>query len=344
MLGVISFLVVFSLLVFVHEFGHFITAKLSGVRVDEFGFGYPPRLFTLGTWRGTTITINALPIGGFVRMAEDDPTVEGSLAGKSRGVRALVYTAGALMNVLLAVILYSIVFMAGTPVPYEGPGAGIYLVSPDSPAEAAGLRPGDTIVRIDGEVIDDVEEAVALIKAGAGRPLELVITRDGRELPSVIVTPRLNPPPNEGALGVSLDLPLKNQSFPVWRAVPLGFQATYNTVRAIFLSIRAAIQRQMPLQVTGPIGMYTMTKEVAQTGVVRLLEFTAFLSINLFLFNLLPLPALDGGRLIFVILEWVRGGRKIRPEKEGLVHAIGMIILLLFMAVVTIMDYLRYFG
>lgn len=346
MIGFLSFVIVFSLLVFVHEFGHFITAKLAGVRVEEFGFGYPPRLVDLGTWQGTRITLNALPVGGFVRMNEDDPTAEGSLARKSRAVRAIVLAAGALMNLLLAIILYSSSFMLGALTPVEAPGAGIYYVAPQSPAEAAGLRPGDTILEIDGEKIQDVDEAVEIISENVGQSITLVVRREGNVLSPVRVTPRQDPPPNEGALGVALDLPLVRERYPVWEAVPKGFVAVYNTIRTVFYTIRAAIRQDLPvpLQVTGPIGIYRETVEVAKTGLERLIEFTGFLSLNLFLINLLPLPALDGGRLLFVVLEWLRGGKKVPPEKEALVHAIGMAVLLAFMLVITYFDYQRYFG
>jgi len=343
MIGIVSFVVIFSLLIFVHEFGHFIVAKLAGVRVDEFGFGYPPRLLKLGTWRGTEITLNALPFGGFVRMYEDDPSVEGSLASKGRTIRALVYAAGALMNLFLAVALYSTIFMLGALTPVEAPGAGIYYVAPGSPAEKAGLRPGDTIVSINGQEIRDVEDAVALIKANLGKPIEIVVRREGELLPPMVATPRVNPPPNQGALGVSLDLPLERHTYPFWQAIPLGFRTAYNAIRGIFYGIRAAILKQMPLQISGPIGIYKMTKEVAKTGLEQLIEFTAFLSVNLFLVNLLPLPALDGGRLIFVLLEWLRRGRRVPPEKEGLVHAIGMAVLIALMILVTFLDLRRYF-
>ncbi|MEA3408185.1 MAG: RIP metalloprotease RseP [Chloroflexota bacterium] len=346
MTGFVSFVIVFSLLIFVHEFGHFITAKLAGVRVEEFGFGYPPRLLSLGTWQGTRITLNALPVGGFVRMNEDDPTVEGSLARKSRPVRALVLAAGSLMNLLLAIALYSLTFMLGALTPVEAPGAGIYYVAPESPAEAAGLQPGDTIVKINGEEVQGVDEAANIISQNAGESITLVVRRDGRMLSPIAATPRKNPPPNEGALGVALDLPLVRKRYPVWQAVPKGFFAIYNTIRSVFYTIRAAILGNLPIpfQVTGPIGIYQETAKVAKTGVDRLIEFTGFLSLNLFLVNLLPLPALDGGRLLFVMLERVRGGKKVPPEKEALVHAIGMAVLLAFMAVITYFDYQRYFG
>jgi len=344
MVGLVSAVIVFSLVVFAHEFGHFIVAKLSGVRVEEFGFGYPPRMLTLGTWRGTQITLNWLPIGGFVRMSEDDPSVEGGLASKGRLTRALVYVAGALMNLVLAAVLYSATFMMGTLLPYEGPGAGVYVVASQSPADKAGIRPGDTIVSINGQTIQDVGQAVELTRANLGKPIEIVLRRDGKLLDPVSVMPRVEPPPNEGPLGVSLDLPLAKQSYPVWQAVPMGIRATGSGIRAILSGIRAIIRKQMPLEVSGPVGIYRTTAEVAKSGLSQLVEFTAFLSLNLLLINMLPLPALDGGRLIFVILEWVRGGRKVPPKREALVHLVGMVIILSLMAVVTYFDIVRLFA
>ncbi|MFH1086679.1 MAG: M50 family metallopeptidase [Chloroflexota bacterium] len=342
--GPIAFVLVFSLLIFVHELGHFFLAKLHGVRVDEFGFGYPPRLVKLGTWRGTEVTLNALPIGGFVRMSEDDPTVDGSLASKNRRTRALVYAAGAAMNLLLAVVLYIITFLLGAWTAVDGPGAGVYFVSPQSPAYEAGLRPGDTILAVNGATIADAESLVSVVRANLGQPIVVTARRDTRPLPPMTMTPRVSPPPNEGAIGVSPGRPIARHAYPIWEAVPRGVAATWNTMLSLFYGIRAMVRKEIPVQISGPIGIYQATTEVAKTGLDRLIEFTAFLSINLFMVNLLPLPALDGGRLIFVALEWARRGRRVPPEKEGLVHTVGMIVLIALMAVVTVFDYQRYFG
>ena len=344
MVAPVSFLLVLSLLVFVHELGHFLAARMAGVPVIEFGFGYPPRMVKLAQWGETAITLNWLPIGGFVRMNENDPTVPESLANRSRRVRVFVLSAGAVMNVVLAVVLYSTTFLLGALTPYQGPGAGVYGVSEHSPAYLAGIRPGDTILSIDGETIESVDDAVAMIRVKLGEPIELTIRRNDKLLPPITVTPREEPPPEEGALGVSLNLPLRVESYPLWRAVPLGVRTTYLLARSMFTGIGAAIRGETPFQISGPVGIYQTTAEVAKTGLLRLLEFTGFLSLNLFLVNLLPLPALDGGRVIFVLLEWIRGGRRIAPEKEGLVHAMGMVFLLAFMIVVTYLDYLRYFA
>jgi regulator of sigma E protease len=345
MTGLVSFVLVFGLLIFMHELGHFLAAKLTGVQVKEFGFGYPPRLVKLGTWRGTAITLNWLPFGGFVNLSENDPTVAGGLASRGRGVRALVFASGALMNVLLAIILFSITFMAGTLTSApELKGAGIYSVSPQSPAEKAGLLPGDNIVSIAGQAIQGAADASQLIKANLGHPIDIVVQRNGQVIPPFSVVPRVSPPPNEGALGVALDVPLVKQSYPLWQAVPMACSAAYHAVASIFGYLREAVRGHTAMQLSGPVGIYGLTREVAKSGLVRLLEFTGFLSINLAFFQLFPLPALDGGHLIFVLLEWVRGGRKIAPEKEGMVHAVGMALLIGLMLVVTFFDVQRLFG
>lgn len=342
--GLLTFLIVFGLIVFTHELGHFIAAKLSGVTVTEFGFGYPPRLLRLFRWRETEITLNLLPLGGFVRMAEDDPTMPGSLASKKRSTRAIVLSAGALMNAVLAIVLYSATYMIGTPVPVEGAGAGIYYIGDNSPAQEAGLQVGDTIIEIDGVPVQDAAQAKELIAQHLGVETTLVVRRNGVTLPPITLVPRANPPPNEGAVGVVIDLPLEVRSYPLWQAVPKGMQATIGTIVSLYQTVRMAIRGLIPFEVSGPIGIYQATAQVARSGLVQVIEFTAFLSINLFIVNLLPLPALDGGRLMFVVLEWLRGGKRIPPEKEGLVHALGMLVLIMLMVIVSVFDYRRYFG
>lgn len=344
MSGFIAFVVVFGVLVFVHELGHFVAARLAKVKVEEFGIGFPPRIAKLGTWQGTEITLNLLPIGGFVRLVEDKPGDPASLASRGRGTRALVHSAGALMNLLLACLLYGITYMGGTLVPVEEPGAGIYSVVAGSPAEAAGIEAGDNILRIDGQEVLSPDTVVDAVSLNLGEPIEIVLEREGERLPSIEVTPRTEFPEDEGAMGISLGGPLKIRSYPVWEAIPLGVRATWNSLTTIVWAIKSAILQQLDLQLTGFIGMYTMTAEVAQAGIVQLTQFAAWLSVNLFLLNLLPLPALDGGKLVFIVLEWIRGGKKVAPEKEGMVHAIGMVLLLAVTVVITVMDYMRYYG
>ena len=165
--------------------------------------------------------------------------------------------------------------------------------------------------------------------------------RNDKLLAPLSVTPRVNPPANEGALGVTLSSPFTMRSYPLGQAVPLGVRTTVNVVASIPSVIAGMIRRQIPAEVSGVVGIYSMTAEAVKSGLGQLLEFAGLLSVNFFLFNLLPLPALDGGRLLFVILEWIRRGRRVPPEKEGMVHAVGMAVLLGLMAVVTYFDLMR---
>jgi regulator of sigma E protease len=344
MTGFISFIVIFSLLIFIHELGHLLAAKASGVNVDEFGFGYPPRLARMARWGGTVISLNWLPFGGFVRMHEDEPDVPGGLSGKSRKVRAFVYSAGSLMNLLLAILLFTVLYLVGALTPVEKPGAGVYYVAPGSPAQAVGITPGDTIVSIDGETVADVEEAVALIQERLGQPMLVQLTRNGKLLGPIEVTPRLDPPKDEGSLGVALDLPLERKSYSVGEAIPKGFQTTWQTVRGIYLSLRSAIIGETAFELSGPVGIYQYTAQAARSGIQQLIELTAMLSVNLFMLNLFPLPALDGGRMIFVLIEWMRGGRRVPAAKEGMVHLVGMALLIGLMVIVTYADIRRLIG
>jgi len=318
-------------------------AKAFHVKVDEFGLGFPPRLIKLFTWGSTDFTLNALPLGGFVRMAEDDPASPGSLASKKPLVRALVLVAGPLTNLILAILLLSVTFMAGTLEPYDGPGAGVYGVSLRSPAEAAGIAPGDNIISIDGQTIETADQVSQIVQQRLGQEVTLVVTRNGEELAPIKLVPRTGPPPGEGAIGIAVDLPLKIVKYPIWEAIPLGAKTSYLMMRNLFRTIAAAFRKEVAFEVTGVIGMYRMTKQVAQTGLIRLLEFAGFLSVNFALLNIMPIPALDGGRLIFALLEWIRGGQKIPPEKEGLVHLVGMVLLVALMVAVAVLDYNRYF-
>lgn len=340
---ILAFVLIFSLVVFVHELGHFLLAKWSGARVEEFGFGYPPRLLRIGKRGDTEFTLNAIPIGGFVRVTGDDnPTDPGSLAQRSPWARGAFLIAGPAMNVVLAVVLFAASFVIGVQMPVDGPGVGVYQVAADSPAASAGLQVGDTILQIDGEPVDSVEELQVLIDARLGQPVTLQVRRDGRALAEpLVLVPRPDPPEGQGAMGVAIDAPLGKVSYPVWEALWLGLQQAGWTVWMIISGLVAMVRGLMPADLTGPIGIAQMTAQVAKSGVAQLLEWTAFLSVNLFILNLLPLPALDGGRLIFVVLEVLRGGRRVDPQKEGLVHLAGIVVLLGLFLVISYFDVMR---
>ena len=342
---VLWFIVVLGVLVFVHELGHFILAKRWGITVEEFGIGYPPRLFKIAEIDGTEYTINLLPLGGFVRLAgEEDPTVPGSFASKSRLARATTLIAGPAMNVFLAIGLYAAVFTIGAPVPVpDKPGVGIYEVETGSPADRAGLRTGDTILKVDDLTLGPgaVEELKAYVDANAGTPIRLIVERDGKVLEPITLVPRVNPGENRGAMGVRIGAALVHKSYPVWESILLGAQKTVRLVVLIMAVLGDILRGSAALEIAGPLGIAQATGEVARSGIIWLMDFTALLSVNLALINMLPFPALDGGRLIFVILEALRGGRRVDPRKERLVHIIGMAVLLSLMLFVSYFDLLR---
>jgi len=341
----IYFLIVFSLLVFAHELGHFLVAKWRGVRVEEFGFGYPPRLFTIMEIGGTEITVNAIPLGGFVRFpGENDPTVPDGLASQGWRVRGGVFIAGAVMNMVLATLLFGATALIGEPVPITG--VEITGVVPGSPAEAGGMKAGDLILELDGLEITDSLALQRYTYERVGQEASLLLEREGERL-EITLTPRLDPPSGEGPMGIAMHtvvLGTKLVRYEAWRAIPIGVSRTFRALGAIVLSVIYMVRGLISPEVAGPIGIAQATAQVAQMGLPFLLQFTAFLSVNLALINLLPFPGLDGGRLAFVLLEAVRGGRKVDPEKEGLVHLVGMFILIGLVLVVSYFDILRVSG
>lgn len=339
------FIVVLGVLVFVHEFGHFIVAKYWNITVEEFGIGYPPRLAKIAEIGGTKYTINALPLGGFVRLAgEEDPDIPGSFASKSRLARATTLVAGPAMNVVLAIGLYSAISLIGAPSPAaDKAGVGIYEVQAGSPAAAAGLRPGDTVLKVDDITLDpaDVKRLQAYVASHADQAIQFLVERNGQVLDPITIEPRVSAGDTGGTIGVRIGMAFERKTYAPGQAVVRGFQETGNLIVLMFDAIGEIIQGTEPLAVAGPVGIAQATGEIARSGLVWLMDFTALLSLNLALINLLPFPALDGGRLIFVIIEALRGGRRIDPRKERLVHFVGMVLLLGLMAFISYFDLVR---
>ncbi|MDI7274360.1 MAG: RIP metalloprotease RseP [Anaerolineae bacterium] len=340
---ILAFALIFSAVVFVHELGHFVVAKLAGVRVDEFGIGYPPRLLRLGKRGDTEYTINAIPIGGFVRVLGDEtPEDPRSLARKGPWLRGAFLVAGPAMNVALAVVLFATSLTLGVLTPVGGPGMGVYAVAPGSPAAKAGLRVGDTILEVDGTPVNSVASLHAVVAVRLDREIALKVSRNGEVLAEAVrLVPRSVHPQGQGAMGIAIGEPLGRIAYPPWEALWLGLQRTGWTVLSIIGGLVAMVRGYIPADLTGPIGIAQMTAEVARSGAVQLVEWTAFLSINLFIINLLPIPALDGGRLVFVALEIVRRGRRIDPRKEGFVHFVGIVLLLALFLVISYFDLVR---
>ena len=342
--NIIIGLVVLSVIVIVHELGHFISAKATGVRVVEFGLGYPPRLPHLSFKRGETrYSLNAIPFGGFTKMAgEEDPSEPGSLASKSIGARLLVLSAGSLMNILLPLILLSAAFM----VPHDVVMGEVVVeeVAPGSPAAMAGIEPGDTIVSINGKPVHSIGSLNRYLHLNLGKKLDMVISRGDLPAKEVQVIPRWKPPEGEGATGILVGMPdatVVSQSYPFWKAVPLGMTEFSETFVLYKNGIISMIIGSVPADVVGPVGIVQFTGELAKKGVGPVLEFAAIISLILGLVNLFPIPALDGGRIVFVLLEWVRRGKRVSPRTEGLIHAIGFFLLIGVMVVVTYQDIIR---
>jgi regulator of sigma E protease len=490
--NLVIFIVMLGLLVFVHEFGHFIVSKRLGIPVLEFGFGFPPRALrfwrgngwieiqgrriliprsfklpeklSVGSYviyktktenqrevltslelvdaedaapalaspvqaldRGTEYTLNWIPLGGFVRlMGEEDPSVPGGFASAKPMVRAPILLAGVTMNLILAFVVFTMTAVASPPyVPVQT--TSILEVVQGSPAAVAGLRKGDLIVAVNGQDVENNYPALSdLLRANAGQPVTLTVVRNGKTLDPIQAEPRRNPPPGQGALGISLDgwLGLRvssvtpgsvadragvragdvlvfvvdpkgrtlrdqnelvqfTQDHPGWKiewriqrdnqllapitvqipqtidpqnaTLGLNLQTPIIDAPAVALGEMGSMIASIPMlfrqllngtapanSFVGPIGIAQVTGEVAQrAGFLGLLSLLGLLSVNLAVVNLIPFPALDGGRLIFVLLEWVRGGKKIDPQKEGMVHLVGIMVLLGLMVVISFFDVQR---
>ncbi len=339
---VLIFIGVLVGIIIAHELGHFITAKACGVEVKEFGVGLPPRLF--GVKRGETVySLNAIPLGGFTKMTgEEDPRAPRSLASKPFATRLLVLSAGSLMNFLLPLILFTIAFM----IPHNMVIGDVLVedVASGSPAALAGIEPGDSIVSINGKPVDNSSDLQRYIQLGLGRETTVRVEHSDSTVEDVSVVPRWRPPEGQGSVGIVISMPettVIRQSEPFWRAPSLAVTACVETMGLFKNAILSMLAGTSSLTLTGPVGIAQMTGEVARVGISPLLEFAAFLSLNIGLINLFPLPALDGGRICFLLLEKIRRGRRVSPKTEGMVHLIGFLLLMGVLAAVTYGDIMR---
>ena len=338
-----AFALILTPIIFVHELGHFVVARLFNIRVEEFGLGFPPRAVTLFKRNGTIYSLNWIPLGGFVRPAgEDDPSVPDGLAAASKSARFFTLAAGAIFNFVLAFVIFWFAFMIGPS------AVAVENVVPDSPAATAGLQAGDVIVEVNGVPVENSGILVEEVTANAGDEIELLVERDGDPVALTMVPREAGEydPTEEGPIGIGLT----HQSSRRWALGPLEsavqsvesiWQIIDLTVRAPVMLIRGDISAEQARPV-GPVGISQIAGQTAQYTATtgdwfQLLRITAFISVALGFTNLLPIPALDGGRILFVLLEAVRG-RRIEPEREGMVHLVGMLFLLGLMFLLIIQD------
>ncbi len=343
-MSIIIFFIILSALIIVHELGHFFAARRFGIRVDEFGLGYPPRANKIFRWKGADFTLNWLPFGGFVKIYGESPDEENanspeSFQTKNRGIQAAVLAAGVFFNFLFAWLLISLGFMTGIPspasmsLPLENPRTVITLVVPESPAALSGLKAGDVILRL------TPEEATNYIKNSSG-PIVFEIQR-GKEISRKTVAPREGILPGQRAVGISMET-IGTVKLPPHRALWHGLKTTVSltamTAQAIGSLISKAVVGKADLgAVTGPVGIVGMVGDMRELGWSYLVTFTALLSINLSIINLLPVPALDGGRLLFVGIESVFR-RRIPPRFFNAVNAAGFALLIFLMILITVRD------
>ena len=394
MTTVIIFIVILGVLIFVHELGHFVVARRNGIRADEFGFGFPPRIFGIQRysnkdgknkkWRiifgkrdgdndneardrkeirenecekGTIYSLNWIPLGGFVRIKGEDGEGKNepdSFMSKSAWIRIKVLAAGVTMNFILAWFLIAIVMVLGIPeaknseIISEGSKIQISGISKDSPAEKMGLKIGDEILLTQPEYkIEELEDIKNYINERKGQEIILKIKR-GKEFLELSGFPRVELIENQGALGIAY-AQIEMKKYPVhiavWESFKSVFELIWMMLSALYLIIKNLIlgNGNVGMEVAGPVGIVILTSQVASLGIIYVLQFVAILSINLGLINILPIPALDGGRIWFILIEKIKGS-PVSQKIEQTFHLVFFALLIFLMLFITYKDILNFFN
>lgn len=356
-LTIFIFLAVLSLLVIGHELGHYWAARLSKMSIDEFGLGFPPRVWSFFDKRGTRWSFNLLPLGGFVRIkgengeGRDEPD---SFASRPALQRFLTLAGGIIMNILLAWFLFTVGFIFGLPAVIEGGVPDNVIVSnravsvvdvlPDSPAAAAGILAGDTLIKVGNEPSQTGEQARAAIAATpTDQPTHLELERNG-QIYTAEVKAAYIPSADRLAVGVSLT-ETGNLHYPWYRAPYEGALVTVQFTGSVLSGMWGLLtglfqDHEVAADLSGPVGIAVLTGQVARLGLGHLIQFAAMLSVNLAVLNALPFPALDGGRIVFLFLEVIRR-RPLKQSVEQTIHAAGFALLILLIIWVTYGDIIR---
>lgn len=352
---ILLFIFILGILILSHEFGHFIVAKKSGMRVDEFGFGFPPRIF--GIKKGETLySFNLFPIGGFVKIYGEDGgnrNDKKSFSNKPIWVRFSTLTAGVIMNVLVAYLFFSFGHIIGTPtavspsasdIKFEEKSVQILGVVKNSPAELAGLKLADKIRSISsGEssiVIQEASEVREFIFEHEGESFIFSIER-GDKIENIIVNSRKEFSREEGSVGIEfIDIGIVR--YPWYSAFWEGLKTTVYTTKAMILAFSGTIKAvvstgSLPGDIAGPIGIAVFTGTIKDLGFVYILQFIAIISLNLAILNIIPFPALDGGRVLFLLIEKIKGS-PVSKKVEGFAHSTGFALLILLIILITFHD------
>jgi regulator of sigma E protease len=325
-------IIIFTLMVFSHEFGHFFAAKKSGVTVEEFSLGMGPKIMSWGR-KGTRYSLRVFPIGGYVKMLgeEEKAKGEGAYYSKPLGKRMAIILAGPVMNIILAILLFSIIFyIVGTPTTV------IDTVMEGYPAEMSGIRPGDRVVYINDQRVESWEKLQLLVSASKGERMRVTVSREGQTV-AFDVFPVTDPETGQSMIGIT---PVAAKS--VAGSLRLGIKRSFEVIGLMVSYLGQLVTGKASAEdVVGAVGVIQLVNQAAKTGILNVMFLAAFLSLNLGVINLLPIPALDGGKMVFLLLEGVRG-KPIDIEKEGLIHFIGFVFLILLIIMITWKDISRF--
>lgn len=346
MLTIIAFIFVFSILIFFHEFGHFIAAKASGVKVYKFAFGFGPRILGF-TKNQTEYVICLIPLGGYVKMAgemgqesvketSEEIPEEQRFDKKSLGIRALIVALGPFMNIATAVVIFSFIFFInGIPVVTNS----VSTVIENGPAEQAGIYSGDKIIAINSIKMEEPKRIANIINESSGEELQITLDREG-EIIDVFIIPEYDDNYKKGLIGITFEVSVENIN--IFSAFSKGLMTTGNIIKLIFSNTIEMITGKVPIEIAGPLGIAQMTGEAAKLGFLNLLYFTAILSIFIGLFNLLPIPILDGGHIIILAIEKLRG-KPLEAKKINFMYLIGISLMIIIFVIATYKDILRVF-
>ena len=345
---ILEFIISLGILIFIHELGHYLAARWAKIEVEEFGFGFPPRIVKLFEYKGTEFTLNWIPFGAFVRpKGENDPDAPGGLAAANPFARLMVLFAGPLMNLLAGILLFSLVFMrAGAA---DTKTVQIFEITANSPAQSAGLMAGDVFKEINDTPINSISALSTIISQNKGKEIAITYLRSGEEFQTQAV-PRVNPPEGEGSLGIVMGNPVKQVNF--FQAIPAAVSMTLEQARQLFMTPVRLILGQLNAEEArfiGPINIFNLYQNARemddettsnagqQDNAVNTLWLMGVVSVAFGITNLLPIPALDGGRILFIIPELIF--RKRVPAKyENFIHFVGFVLLIGFMIYVTFQD------